>query len=266
MICTSLEDRTTETIAQRISHEMRVDSFTLVDEYYVVNKYILADTISALNEGVNNHRIIYPGSAREMYIAFYMPKDKKAANRSLITAVFSNLDYGWKLTRLDLALYSINGKTSPELYKYALQEYSKGYLAAAAYTMQLATNCARPTDTWMYEKEKEIFDFASQVVGEANGKYLYPVVIKQVSTEPLLLGIYSNNADEGTFPMISYQSKIKLSNVEAIKKEQQQIKKVIGQVYPGIDKGRKYLYYAAYNEMPSATKNVAKYEIKDQLN
>jgi hypothetical protein len=260
-----LEDNTAATIAQRISHELRVDSFVRFNEYYVVNKYTQTDTVKALDEGVNSHRLIYPGTAQEMYILLLTPQNKAIANKSMITAVFSHLDYGWKLTKLDLALYTINGKTSPELFKLAKEEYGKGHLVSAVNFAELATTCAWPNEIWQYKTESELYKFNGKAIKEANDKYLFPFPISKISTEPLIIGIFNNTSDEGTFPVVSYQTKIKLKNIEALKKEQAEIKKAIAVLMPGIDKNRKYLIYAAYNEMPSATKNVVHYDIKEKL-
>jgi len=260
-----IDDRTADAIIQRVSHELRQDSFVRVDEYYTVNKYMTTDTIEALNEGINSHRLVYPGLSQEMYISIYLPQSKALPNKSMITAIYSRYDYGWKLTTLNLGQYAINGKTAPELHKMAAADYNKGNLASAVDFMDMARRCFRPSDYWIYKNEDMMSDFATHISEESAKKYLFPFPIRQVSTEPLVIGVFSNTTSEGTFPVIAYQSKIKLANKAALDKEQQDIKKVIGNIMPGIDKNRKYLIYAAYNELPVSTKNVPRYEVKDKL-
>jgi hypothetical protein len=156
------EGSRTSALAQRINHELKMDSFIRVTEYYVVNKYIETDTIAALDEGTNSHRLIYPADAQEMYIVMWLPQNKATANKSMITAVYAHFDYGWKLSVLDLGTYAINGKTAPEHYKIARDEYSRNHLVPAVNEMMLATGCAHPNNIWKYTDEDAYYKFAGK--------------------------------------------------------------------------------------------------------
>ncbi|TSD63290.1 hypothetical protein FFF34_016965 [Inquilinus sp. KBS0705] len=260
-----IENNTTTTIAGRVSHEMGMDSFKVVNEYFVVNKYMGKDTIDIDNEGINNHKLVYPSAAQEMYIIMYLPVNKNVPNKFLVTAYYTHYNYGWKLSGLDLDAYTVNGKTAPELLALAQQHYEKGYLVSASNLMTQAVTCERPAKTWLYDDEYELENFATKVGNEVNDKYLLPISLRKVSTQPLLLGIYNTVTDDGTLPMVSYQTKIDLKNTEALKKEKEEVKKAVYELMPGINKDRKFLVFAAYHELPSATKNVYHYDMREKL-
>jgi hypothetical protein len=258
------EDNYTNRLAELAGNQLRQDSFVNFNEYYVVNKYTGADTINNPKLGVNSFRLVYPGAAEEMYIAMFLPKNARVGNRSMVTAIYAHFNYGWKLAKLDVGSYTFNGKTSPELYEQAMQEYKAGYLFSAANTMTLATTCSRPNDIWQYLKEEELYAFNKTVTNEANQKYHYPMVVDGVSSKPSIIRVYYTSSAEGSYPTIGYLTGINLKNVDAIKRENDQIRKNIGKTIPGINKTAKVILYSAYNEMPSSTHVVPHYDMKDE--
>jgi hypothetical protein len=260
-----LDDNYTNRLAELAGNQLKLDSFVNFNEYYVVNKYTVSDTITGPKQGVNSFHLIYPGMAEEMYIAMFLPKDAKTPNQSMITAVYAHYSYGWKLGKLDIGTYTFNGKTAPELYEQAKQEYKAGYLFSSANTMTLATTCSRPNDIWQYLAEDELYSFNKTATNEANAKYHYPIMLDGVSTGPRIIRVYFTTTGEGSYPTIGYQTHINLKNIDAIKKENAEIRKNIGKVIPGINKTTKIILYSAYNDMPVSTRVVPHYDMKDML-
>lgn len=256
------DDNYTSRLAELAGNQLKADSFVNFNEYYVVNKYTGADTIHNPNFGINSFRLIYPGIAQEMYIAMFLPKNK-AANRSMVTAIYANYPYGWKLAKLDIGTYTFNGKTAPELYEQAKQLYKAGYLFAAANTMTLATTCSRPNDIWQYLAEEELYKFKGTVDNEANKKYHYPIVLTGVSTKPSVIRVFFTSSAEGSYPTIAYLTRVNLKNIDAIKKENAEIRENLGIVLPGINKTAKVVLYSAYNEMPVSTRVVPHYDMEN---
>ena len=244
---------------------LKNEDFKVFNDFYVVNKYTGADTINNKNLGLNSFRLVYPGVAEEMYISMFVTKDAAALNQNMITAVYSHYPYGWKLSSITLGLYTINGKTAPQLYQIAKKEYTDNYLFAAANTMALATTCTRPNNIWQYMNETEMYELSKTVTNAANDKFHFPIVVEQVNSKPRIIRMYNSTSKEGTYPIICYITKIDIKNTGAIEKENNEIKKVIGTIMPGIDQNIKYLYYAAYNEAPVSTRTVPHYDIKDVL-
>lgn len=234
-----------------VSNRVKANDYILLDEYYVVNRYIAGDTISSGVKGPNGYSLTYQGATHEMYFAFFVPKNKAVPNQDMIAAVYCKYDYGWKLSQLDVSRYKVNGKSAPELYDQAQQCYNKGFLIDALNISSSAIDCSRPSDLWKYNGEVDMSNFYNKVLREAYSQYKFPIAIKQVSTHPRIIRIFNQTTPEGVFPMIYYISSIKVQDTTAIKQENENIKKVIGQTLPGIDQGKKYVLYAAFNQLPS---------------
>ena len=249
--------------AESISNRLVANDYTLFDEYYIVNKWKSADTVinKAVNE--NSYNLYYKGVAREMYMAFFLPKT--GDNKWMITIVYAKLDYGWRITLLDVQPYTINGKTSPQLFDLAKQEAAKKFYANAEINMELADACLRPNDLWQYPNDSLIHTFHTECLVEANQHIKVPLVIDAVPSHPRIFRIVSEKTAQGTYPMIYYQTSVNLNNIDAIKKENEAIKKVIGKVIEGIDKDNDHLLYTAFNKMPNPRESVDRYEMDDKL-
>ena len=257
------QERSTNRTIELISNQINDNKYKLLDEYYVVNSYIDADTIKTTSKDVNSYNLEYPGTTREMYIAFFIPVSGE--NKYLVSLIYCKYNYGWKISQLNESPYTINGKTAPELFKLAKEQYNKKYLIDAVNTLALASTCTAPSAIWHYPCEDDISDFYKKIINEANTRYKFPFTLNQVPTKPQILRIYNQTIPEGTYPMVYYLSHIKLTDTTAIKNENAQIKKVIGVVMPGIDKDKKYVLYSAFNERPGGGRTVEHYDMNDKL-
>ncbi|HAL81375.1 MAG TPA: hypothetical protein DCO83_03375 [Mucilaginibacter sp.] len=252
----------TERMVELISNRLTDNKYDVLDEYYIINKYKDADTIKLSGAGVNSHTIRYPGVTRKTYIAFYVPA--AGNNKYMITAIFGKYSYGWKLSSLDLGPYTVNGKTAPELYNLAKEEYDKRYLIDAQTTLSLAATCLKPTAVWAYTNESDISDFYGKVTAEANEKYKFPYTLN-IPGRPMLLRIYNKNTDEGSFPVIYYMTHVSIADTNEVKKENMEIKKALSKLLPGIDKYNKYVYYEAFNKFPRSYESVDRFDMIDKL-
>jgi len=246
-----------------LSNRLNEADYELLDEFYIVNNPKDKNTIKADNLGVNNYNMHYDTLTHEIYVAHFVPK--KNAIGYMITAVYGKYDYGWKVNRFDLDEYAVNGKTAPELFKLAKEDYDKKYLVDAANLMQQAQDCIHPCQGWQYQQEAGIKSFADQVADQLNHKYNFPYTVKQVSTQPMIFRVLNQKTPDGVFPMIYYLSDIKLADTIALKKENEHIRKVIGNVMPGIDKDKKCVLYAAFNQMPDGSKAFDHFDMTDKL-
>jgi len=109
----------------------------LFDEYYLVNKYIDADTVKAAGAGLNAYSLTFQNPAHEMYISMFFTKRWRKTN-TLSAWSIQKLNYGWRITGLEAEPYSFNGETCPELFNRAKTAYNKGYLIDAVNTTALA--------------------------------------------------------------------------------------------------------------------------------
>lgn len=245
------------------SNRLKEGDYTVLDEYYIVNKEQGEQTIETKNQGINNHNLKYSAATREMYIAFFIPRS--IPNKYMISAIYCKYNYGWKLNYLELNPYTLNGKTAPELFDMAKKMYAQKYLLDAVNTMELAKVCSRPYERWEYPEEAGMSDLYSKAIAEINMKYVYPFTLNQVPTRPKIFSISTQTTPEGVFPLVYYKSAIKLTDTAALRKENDNIKKVIGKLIPGIDKDKKYVFYNAYNEWPRSDRSVDRYDIVDKL-
>jgi len=253
----------TKRMVELISNQLNDNKYKLLDEYYVINSYIDADTIQTTAKDINSHNLNYPGTTRMMYIALFIPD--AGENKYMVSLIYSKFNYGWKISQWDLSPYTINGKTAPELFKYAKEQYSKTYLIDAVNTMALAITCTQPSSIWHYICEADISDFYNKLINKANDKYKFPFTLNQVATKPRIFRIFNQTTPEGSYPMVYYLSQIKLNDTTAIKNENEQIKKIIGEAMPGIDKDKKYILYSAFNVKPGGGKTVDHYDINEKL-
>jgi hypothetical protein len=256
-----LEDPAVNRTIELISNGLKPSGYKMFDEYYIVSDSLKADTIKTTGRGINDYNVCYVGIAKEMYIAFFTLGT--ANDQSIITAVYGKYDYGWKLNELDLNQYTINGKTASEFFKLANEKINKNQLVDAMVTMELASNCLRPSDIWKYHNDREILTSYGKLMNVANEQYHFPFTLTQVSTAPKIFRIFNQTIPQGTYPMIYYLTKINLNDTTKLKEENANIKKEIGKVMPGIDNDKNYVLYAAFNELPAVGKTVAHYDMTD---
>ena len=247
------------------SNRLKEDAYTLLDEYYIVNKdkYPVSKFIKANDLGINNYKLNYNATTREMYIAFFVPKS--IPNKYLIAAVYSKYDYGWKLSHLELNPYALNGKTAPELFATANKMYNKKYFLDAVNTMEQAKTCIKPFEGLEYQAEKEMNDFYLKLIKEINKKYRYPLTLTLVPSHPRIFSVSTRTTTDGVFPQVYYMTSIKLRDTVALKKENEKVREVIGKVIPGIDKDKKFVFYDAFNEWPESYRSVDRFEMTDKL-
>ncbi|MBL4678333.1 MAG: hypothetical protein JKY70_19345 [Mucilaginibacter sp.] len=255
-----LQNNYANSLFSRVYGATRKESFVLANDFYVVNKYPNSDTIS-IADGKNSFKLIYTGDPQEMYIATFLPKTKQP-NQYMISFFYGHYNYGWKIKDIDVAPYTINGKTAPELYEEAKSAYTAKNLFAAADMMQLMQSCSRPNTAWQYDAEADMYDFAGKVVGEVNAGYKFPMQLSAISGSPTIIRLYNTTFDEGTFPNICYLTKTNLNDRAAIESENAEIRKSINKFLPGVEKSSKYIVYSAYNQMPNPNAVVKHYDIK----
>jgi hypothetical protein len=254
------------TTSEHASNHMKDADYSLMLEYLIVNDPIKPDsgTIKERNMGSSNFDYVYSKAERETYIAFFTPKT--APQKWLITATYNKLDYGWKITSLEFNPYAENGRTAPELARYAAGLFQKGDWTDTYIASSCAINCIKPADNWTYVNEGAVQKFSSMALEQAMQKYKFPLFITQVPTKPRIWHVLIEKNKEGSFPNISYISSIKLSDTTSLKKENDAVCKAIGQVMPGIDKNNKYIYYSIYNgSSDGAALNTGHYDIRQKL-
>src|ERR1700733_701321 len=248
-----------EHLVELMSNRLTDNPYDIVEEYYVVGKHKAKDSLAASGTDVNRHVLKYDTSAVETYYVFLAPK--QSDSKYMISLVYSKLSYGWKITQMDLAEYTANGKTGPELVQLAKDEYDKKYLVNAVNNMSLAMKCLNPSVVWEYPDIKAAGDFYNRVLDEANKKIRYPITLDQLPTRPMILSISMQRNDTWSAPAIWYMTHISIKDTNEVKKENMQMRKALSKLLPGLDKDNKYVLYDAFNEFPTAARSVDRFEM-----
>jgi len=248
-----------------LGNSLRGTDFTILDEYYVVNRYKDNDTISNSSAGINSYKLRYNGVAHEMYIALLIPKDKSLANQDLLTITYAKFDYGWKISTATVNPYRINGKTAPELFFVGKDQFEKKQFANARLTLELAMQCDVINENWYYTHMGNIRELYNEAATETMNNYKFPVVIDDVSGEPRIFRVSNQKSSDGWYPAIYYVTKINIADTVAVKNQNMQIRKVIGKMFPGINENRKYLYYSACSKLPLGTGLVTHFDMTEKL-
>jgi hypothetical protein len=253
-------------LISQVSSSFQSGSYTILDEYNIHNSTIGAEnTLSSGDSDDNAYIITYGALNKEMYVSLLLPTGLN--DEPLVTVVYGNYDNQWKINILQFGQYSLFKKTAPDYYKLAKESYEKSYLIDAVSYMELAKRCLRPAanDLFQYKKEKEIQEFYDKIMREANAKFVLPLTLDNIDTKPQIIEVYPEIIDEGPFPMISYLSGINIKDTVALKNEYEKIKIEVNQLFTGINKDKKYVFYRAFNEIPDGTKTVKRYGFVDQL-
>ena len=254
-----LEQKNIKVQFDHINKLRKDDEYVLLKDYYIVNKGD-ADNLKA----ADSIELAYKPLAKEMYIACFIPKNK--LDKTMLTIVYANYDIGWKANSIVLGYYTQQGKTSTELYELAKKDYAQGYLVNAINNIIMAQNCLSGSAYIRAANRHEIVEFAKRLMDEANSKFNYPLTISGVKTNPKIFTV-SSNAKEGEFTQyIYYLTKLKLTDTAAVRKENDEIKQHIAGIFPGIDKGKKTMYYSAMNQKPIVGKSIDHLDFEEKIN
>ena len=257
-----IEDNNAKAV-DKISNRLNDNLYELLDEYYVVNKYKDTDTVASVGGAMNRYSLVYPYTAPEMYFAFFAPK--KPQNKYMLSLVYAKFDYGWKIIKMDVAPYTINGKTAPELYAMARDQYSKKQVQAALDNLELAVTCFKPSPYWQYPDDADAGKLYTIVHTLVKYKYHYPMILTQVATGPKILRVYNKSLDDGSYPDVYYMTHFNLKDTNAVKKENLQIRSALGKLMPGLDQNNKYILYSAFNKLPSGYETIDHFDMMDKV-
>jgi len=247
-----------------ISNRLNDYKYDLQDEYYVVNRYKDTDTVVSKEPALTRYKLVYPCEAREMYFAFFIPK--KSDNQYMISLIYAKLSYGWKIVKLTVEPYTINGKTAPELYALAQKQAAKNEAQAALYNVSLAVSCFKPNLYWQYPDELDAEQLYTRVHQEVKFEYNYPMVLRQIATGPMILKVYNASDDNGTSPVIYYMTHFDLKDTTDIKKENMQIRGVVSKIMPGLAENNKKILYSAFNKQPNGYESIDHFDMTDKVN
>lgn len=260
-----LDDKSNLRLIELVGNAVKATDYDIFDEYYIVNKHRNTDTVGNPSAGLNSYKMIYNGITHEMYIALFLPKDKKLPNQEMITAMYAKYNYGWKLASLNVNTYKINGKTAPELYQFGKTKYDKQHFADARLTLELSLQCNAPNDYWQYQHDADAGKLFQEAAEATAKQYHFPVIIDGVAKEPQVFRISNQKSEHGWFPVIYYTTKVNIADTNAVKSENLQVRKVIDKLLPGITDDKAYIFYSACSKLPLSSARVEHFDMTDKL-
>ena len=245
---------------------VETNSFSVTKEFYIVNSTdYTSNTIFSGLTGEYEYTFHYLAINKEMYITMIVPDTEP--DQMLITCIYGKYPEGWKINIIQLGLYQIRHKNAIDLYKEAQIKYEKGYIVDAGNSLFILQSCLYPANDLMhYNLEGKIKDFYESVQTESKQKYVFPYELKAIKSKPMITNISSKILYEGDYPLVEYLTQIQLTDTTNLRKENDEIQKLIGGIYRGIDKEKKFLYYRAWNKIPDGKTQLPTYEFKKQLN
>lgn len=242
---------------------MKWGDYALHSEYLVIAAADTGNTkVKERDMGINNFNLQVPTRTKEMYVAQFTTN---APQSWMLTAIYSKLDYGWKIDALEISPYTENGKTAPELMVYAKDLLKKGAYLDANNAMACAANCMQPSAYMNYVNQKEIMDYVN-VAGEAVSSHQpLPIPLAEIATRPEIWRVTIERNKEGAFPNINYISTINLLDTVALKKENLDVQKAMPGAMAGIEKNNKYIYYTIYNKGAKGVPIADHYDLRQKL-
>jgi hypothetical protein len=254
-----------DSIVHLINKSIQGDDYSILDQYLIKNTTNGLNTvILSNNKNINDYTVQFKVNSKQSFVSLIIPKG--GINKLLVTTVYGKFKEGWKVNIIHFGYYKLDGKTAPELYAQAKEEYDKGYLMDAANTVFLCGQIIKPADSYFkYDSEEEILKFNEKVIAEVNSKYNFPITLDNVETQPKIINIFPQYLDEGYFPCIEYQTQIDLDDTTRTTIENKMIQEEIGSMFPGINKDKRYVLYVAYNEIPDGKHKVDVYRFVQYL-
>jgi len=246
-------DANIRSLFNKVSMLLKDKGFKYKDQFYVVNKdKNVSNTIFSGFSADNDYIVNYRALNNKMFISLLLPQNVE--DEFLITFIYGLYGNEWKLNIFHFGSYSIHKQTAIDYYKAARYNYEKGYLINATNSLSFGQQCLKPGGEFIqYVKEKDFRELQEKVISEINKTYIFPIVVEKVKTKPQIFNVQHLRLEDGNFPMVRYCTTVNLKDTVSLKKENEEIQKVIGEIFTGIDKNNKYILYRALNEIPDGT-------------
>lgn len=229
------------------------------DKFVVLNEFHQKNTTSGMQTNVftglsGNHDYVigFNSVTPESFITVgYFKVD---ISQTSIVFIYGKYGNEWKLNIIQVGLLRIMNKDAYDWYEVAKADYEKGYLIDAINDISIANLILIPAnEIWHYQKEKEIGDFGQKVFKEGYSKYSFPKSVDYVKTKPQIFRIFPQEMAEGYYPTILYTTTLDLIDSIKLSRECDEIHSRIGEIYNGIDKNKKKIFYRAFKSIPNGT-------------
>lgn len=219
------------------------------DEFYIRTVKAVDSVGIQGGKADNAYSLRYLTGGKESYISMLVSGD--SLNEVMVTLIYVKVDGKWKMNSIIGEDYSLSGRNAVAQYQHAKALYNKGHLIDAVNLMSLTGHCAAPAGRmFSYAKEKEMSDFYDTVSNAVKAKYPLPYTMGEVTTKPQMVNVHYEVLERRFVPMVVYQSSIMLTDTVSLAKENDEMQKNIGRIFPGLDQNSTAILYRAYNQLP----------------
>ncbi len=231
--------------------------FKIQHQFYVQNATEGATATVSTGTGNHDYSISFQSTNTDMFVTVgYF--EGKIENVALIT-IYGKYDNEWKLNILQIGTITIQGRDAYNWYEQAQAALGKGYLTDAANDMVLCGLVSKPANNfWHYTRDKDFAAFDNQLVIALNKQYKFPATIN-LPSKPQVFRIFPQGMNEGYFPMVAYKTSLDIKDTAALSKECDQLNQQIGETFKGLNDGKKYMFYRAYQRLPKPNERVPSY-------
>jgi hypothetical protein len=175
-----------------------------------------------------------------------------------LTTAYGKYGDTWKLNILQLGLLKIMNGDAIDWYNKAQHDYERGCLADAGNDLLLCEQLMKPAGDFIhYEKEKEINDLDQKLTTAITQRYPFPLTDSLVKTRPSIFRISLYRTSDGYYPFVLYNTKLSLSDSSGLEKECNAVCARLGDLFKGLDEGKRFLFFRAYGQIPGDTSGSA---------
>jgi hypothetical protein len=258
-----------DTLVNSIHSGITVPGFKVFNQFYVNNTSANAETHLFSGSGnSNDYQVDYVALNKQSYACLLLPIT--ASSGSIMLVCYGKYDEGWKINIVYAGRRLIFGKTAPDYYAEAQDEYKKGNIINAADLISVAKDIAMPLSNYFtYENNDKMKDFYKKVVTEGNKQYNFPITVNAAGPGVQIFAITPQLIDDGPLtgliPVVKYKTNIPIKDTAALITENKKLQKVIGGIFKGITVGNNALIYQAFDTIPDGKTIVMRYGILQRL-
>ncbi len=241
----------------QIQKVVRGRAYKKFDEFYVKRQNPRDTVMIASGKGDNAYKLKFIVPDKETYISMVVSGD--SMNEVMITMIYIKVDGQWKIINIMGEDFSLNNKDAVALYRYSLELEKGGDLIDAYNNLSLSEHCLNPGgNIFSFDKSEEIKHYSDSLIKKTQIRYHFPIIVSQLPSKPSIFNIHYEVMEHHLNPMIMYISTVNVTDTVALKSENGEMQKVIGDLFSGMNKNNRAILYRAYNEEPNG-KNDPRY-------
>lgn len=246
-----------------LSEILSTKKFSILNQFHIKNALGIKQN-TVVSKTNDSYSLTFTSKNKESFISLLTVEN--GVDQYLITLLYSKYPTDWKLDMILYGQYKINNLTAPELHSKVKALYSEGSLLDAGNNAYLLLNTLNPAGSvWKYKNDNLMTSFCNDVIAEVNAKYSFPILIDEIDTKPQIINISPFGTEEGYFPMVEYLTEIDLYDTIRTKEENNMIHLSTCELFKGIDRNKKYIFYKAFNQIPNGITSVPTYGFVKEL-